>query len=39
MRKLDFLSDFPKAYIFQKSSNKTTFGGFLTLVYIFIVLL
>ena len=39
MRKLDFLSDFPKAYIFQKSSNKTTFGGFLTLVYIFIVFL
>ena len=39
MRKLDFLSNFPKAYIFQQSSNKTTFGGFLTIIYVFIVLL
>ena len=39
MRQLDFLSDSPKTFIFQKSSNKTTFGGSLTLIYIFIVFL
>ena len=39
MRKLDFLSNSPKTFIFEKSSNKTTFGGSLTLIYIFIVFL
>ena len=39
MRKLDFLSNSPKTFIFQQSSNKTTFGGFLTMIYIFIVFL
>ena len=39
MRKLDFLSNSPKTFIFEKSSNKTTFGGSLTLMYIFIVFL
>ena len=39
MKKLDFLSDSPKAFIFQKSSNKTTFGGFLTIIYILIILI
>ena len=38
MRKLDFLSDSPKTFIFQKSSNKTTFGGFLAIIYILIIL-
>ena len=33
MRIIDFLSDSPKTFIFKKSSNKTTFGGFLTLIY------
>ena len=33
MRKIDFLSISPQTFIFQKSSNKTTFGGFLTLIY------
>ena len=37
MKKLDFLSDSPKAFIFQKSSNKTTFGGFLAIIYILII--
>ena len=39
MRKLDFLSDSPKTFIFQKSSNKTTFGGFLAIIYILIILI
>ena len=39
MRKFDFLSDSPKTFIFQKGSNKTTFGGSLTLIYIFLVFL
>ena len=37
MRKLDFLSNSPKTFIFEKRSNKTTFGGFLTLIYILII--
>ena len=39
MRKVDFLSDSPKMYIFEKNSNKTTFGGFLTVIYIIIAFL
>ena len=39
MRKLDFLSNSPKTFIFQKSSNKTTFGGFLGIIYILIILI
>ena len=39
MRAIDFLSIAPQTFIFQKSSNKTTFGGFLTLIYGLIVLL
>ena len=38
MRKIDFLSISPQTFIFQKSSNKTTFGGFLTLIYGLIIL-
>ena len=39
MRAIDFLSIAPQTFIFQKSSNETTFGGFLTLIYGLIVLL
>ena len=39
MRRIDFLSISPQTFIFQKSSNKTTFGGFLTLIYILIILI
>ena len=39
MRIIDFLSDSPKTFIFKKSSNKTTFGGFLTLIYGLIILI
>ena len=33
MRALDFLSDSPKNYIFQKKAHKTNFGGILFLLY------
>ena len=36
MHYLDFFSESPKTYIFQKSANKTKFGGFLFLIYIII---
>jgi len=36
---LDFLSESPKLFIFQKQSNKTNFGGVLFLIYIIIMLL
>ena len=36
MNYLDFFSDSPKTYIFQKSANKTKFGGFLFIIYMFI---
>ena len=39
MKKLDFLSNSPKTFIFQQSSNKTTFGGFLTIIYILVILI
>ena len=39
MRTIDFLSVSPQIFIFQKSSNKTTFGGFMTLIYGLIVLI
>ena len=39
MKKLDFLSNSPKTFIFQKNSNKTTFGGFLTIIYILVILI
>jgi len=39
MKKLDFLSNSPKTFIFQQSSNKTTFGGVLTIIYILIILI
>ena len=39
MHYLDFFSDSPKAYIFQKGANKTKFGGFLFIIYIIIMTL
>ena len=34
MRKLDILSPSPNSFIFQKESNKTLFGGILSLIYL-----
>ena len=39
MRKFDILSQSPTNYIFQKESNKTTFGGFLSILFILIIAL
>jgi len=39
MKKVDFLSGAPRTFIFQKNSNKTSFGGFLTLIYLIILFL
>ena len=38
MNKLDFLSGAPKTLIFEKSSNKSNFGGVLTILYLIILL-
>ena len=38
MNKFDFLSGAPKTLIFEKSSNKTNFGGVLTIIYLIILL-
>ena len=39
MRKIDFLSQSPKNFIFQKKSNKNTIGGIFTFLLIIIFLL
>ena len=39
MHPLDIISSSPNLYILQKSSNKTNFGGFLTLAFLIIVLI
>ena len=39
MRKIDLISQSPNNYIFQSDSNKTTFGGLLSLIYIIFALL
>ena len=39
MHGLDFLSGAPKTLIFEKDSNKTNFGGVLTLIYLIILLI
>ena len=39
MNFLDFMSDSPKNFIFQKESNKTNFGGIITLLYLLSLLL
>ena len=33
MRKIDFLSEYPRFFIFEQEVNKTTFGGILFLLY------
>lgn len=38
MRKLDFLSQPPQIYIFQQNSNKTTFGGVIFILFIFVMI-
>ena len=39
MNILDFISDSPRTYIFQKKTNKTNLGGVLTFIYLIILLL
>ena len=39
MRKIDFLSEFPRVFIFQQEIFKTNFGGVLFLIYIIIMLI
>ena len=39
LHRLDFLSNAPQNFIFQNKSNKTNFGGFLTLILIIITLI
>ena len=39
MRVLDFFSESPSIYIFQKEANKTKFGGFLFLLFSVLILL
>ena len=38
MHGLDFISDSPRTYIFQKGSNKTNLGGVLALIYLIILI-
>jgi len=39
LKRLDLLSNSPKNFIFQNNSNKTNFGGSLTLIFLLIVLI
>ena len=39
MHYLDFFSDSPRTYIFQKGANKTKIGGFLFIIYAIIMTL
>ena len=39
MHPLDFISESPNLFIFQKESNKTNFGGFLFLIYLILIIL
>ena len=38
MKTIDFLSESPKSFIFNQGSNKTLFGGVLSLIFLLIVL-
>ena len=38
MKKFDLLSQSPKTFIFERISNKTNFGGVLTIIYLLIML-
>ena len=39
MEKLDFLSGAPKPFVFEKRSKENVFGGFLTIIYLLVVIL
>ena len=39
MRKLDFLTEYPRIYVFQQERNKTNFGGVLFLIFLIIMLI
>ena len=39
MKIFDFLSEYPKLFIFKKESNKTNFGGILFLIYIILMII
>ena len=39
MRKIDFLSEYPRFFIFEQEVNKTTFGGILFLLYAIIMII
>ena len=39
LKSLDLLSNSPKNFIFQNNSNKTNFGGSLTLIFLLVVLI
>ena len=39
MYNFDFLSSAPRNFIFQKNTNKTNFGGFLSVIYFIIFLI
>ena len=39
MYKFDFLSSAPRNFIFQKYSNKTNFGGLLSVLYLILFLI
>ena len=39
MRKIDFLSEYPRFFIFEKEVNKTTLGGILFLLYAIIMII
>ena len=39
MRKIDFLSEYPRFFIFEQEVNKTNFGGILFLLYAIIMLI
>ena len=39
MKSLDFLAESPNIFIFNEKSNKTKFGGFLFLIFIFVMII
>ena len=38
MRKIDFLSQSPNGFIFQKESNETTLGGAFSAIYLILII-
>lgn len=39
MKRIDFLSNSPRTFIFEKNANKTSIGGFLTIIYLVILVI